>query len=83
MYFRIIVKQNGAFLFRTSKIKSPADALEIRKNIDVGFNGLAGQTGADEQHTVEILEVSGAPSGTILDADQLVALQAEVAQLTG
>ena len=77
MYFRIIVKHNGAFLFRTSKIKTAALALEIHKNLDVGFNGLAGQTGEDEQHVVEILEVTGEPTGNILDANQLAILKAQ------
>ena len=83
MYNRIIVSLandfgSSAFLFRTSKIKSAAQALEIRRNLDIGFNGLAGQTGADETHVVQILEVTGEPKGVILDTIQLAALAATV-----
>ena len=71
MYFRIIVKKNGSFLFRTSKIATAPLASAIYDSITAGFNGAPGE------HSVEILQVDGLPVGSIITYE---ALQTAAAQ---
>lgn len=63
-YFRIIVKTNGAFFFRTSKMTAQ-QALEARNLIESGV--------PTSPITIEILQVSGAPVGQIIDGPALEA----------
>lgn len=72
-YFRIIVKNNGAFLFRTSKIHNPTVAFNIAKHLQASF--LAGD-GA-EVNEVNILQVAGQVTGTLITEDALLAQTGE------
>lgn len=76
MYFRIIVKQNGAFLFRTSKITDPVVAANIANHIKAGFvSNIEGEGPATM--SIEILQVTGSPQGAIIEASALFAIAAE------
>jgi len=77
MYYRIIVKKNGAFLFRTSKIPTAYVMLNIRAGIAAGFQDQSGDP-ATQEYTVEVLVVDGLPQGSILSSGQLEALNNKV-----
>ena len=61
MYFRIIIKQNGAFVFRTSKIGSAAGLRALLPRVRAGFP-------ADEMFTIEVLRAAPSTGETLSDA---------------
>jgi hypothetical protein len=72
MYFRIIVKQNGVFLFRTSRLHS---AVELSKSLNLIEQGIS-TAFADKTTTIEVLRVE--PSqGVTLSQAELTAVLAE------
>lgn len=74
MYFRIIVKNAGFFMFRTSKISTVAALNQALNMIEAGRDA-ANEAG--QEMTTEVLQVEGAPVGKILSNVQLTALLAE------
>lgn len=67
MYFRILVNQNGAKFFRTSRIPTP----EATDSILAGFQEAFPQ---DEGYEVEVLKVTGEPTGEIITQADLIGL---------
>lgn len=74
MYFRIIVKKNDAFFFRTRRLHSNSSMLEAMAHFDDAFRFTDG-------FTVEVLQVTGEPSGKILNEAEIDVISlAETAQ---
>ena len=74
MYFRIIVKNAGAFMFRTSKI---GNAVSLSQALNVLEAGFIAANEAGQEFTAEVLQVEGAPAGKILNQSELDKLMAE------
>ena len=71
MYFRIIVKQAGAFAFRTSKIATVAALITTLRGVERGFP-------SNEGFTAEVLQCK--PSeGAVLSFAEIAALEAGAA----
>ena len=66
-YYRIIVKRNGAFFFRTSKLDNIDAMVRVRSGLAASFTG--------PEFTVQVLAVDPLPQGAILSEDQVAALE--------
>ena len=74
MYFRIIVKNAGFFMFRTSKINTQQALGQALNMLEAGF---IAANEAGQEFTAEVLQVEGAPAGKILNQPELAKLLAE------
>ena len=74
MYFRIIVKNAGFFMFRTSKINTQQALGQALSMLEAGF---IAANEAGQEFTAEVLQVEGAPAGKILNQPELAKLLAE------
>lgn len=74
MYFRIIVKNAGFFMFRTSKINTQQALGQALNMLEAGFTAA---NAAGQEFTAEVLQVEGAPAGKILNQSELDKLMAE------
>lgn len=66
-YYRVVVKRNGAFFFRTSKLVNIDAMVRVLSGLEASFTG--------PDFTVEVLAVDPLPQGQILLADQIAALK--------
>lgn len=64
MYFRILVNQNGAKFFRTSRIPTATAAWNVLVAFQEAFT-------FEEGYTLEVLKVTGQPVGEILPLQDL------------
>lgn len=69
-YCRIIVKRDGALLFRTSRIPT-VEVLGVRSAIAAGYS--FGEPSAQVKFTVEVLGVDTEHNGRILDEAEVQA----------
>lgn len=75
MYFRVIVKQNGSFLFRTSRISTAAALFPILRGIEAGFTGATSLVASSGTYTIEVLQAKSA-EGAVMSFAEVAALEA-------
>ena len=65
-YFRVLVSKNGAKLFRTSRLRTAREALNVRAGISEGFRETA--------YAVELLSVDTNRNGHLVGLEEFAAL---------
>jgi hypothetical protein len=59
MYYRIIVKQNDQFFFRTSRLHSDASMVKALQGMIAAFP-------VSDNYSVDVLKVTGQPEGKVM-----------------